>query len=299
MKLLLIYILSFLWGCTPHNSNRNNSNTVNLENTKTSYEFEFDQLTVRLKNEKQTRSLNGRLILYENEIHVFQGNQGEKFYIKDIQKENSQLTIKTQNNKKDRAVFKIFEKQNKSNIEVDLEGVRMVFSIISGGFDEIDLYNTLENSAKKQNNGSSINYCDCQKIHRDDGTKITQCISLPVVSNSNLEFGMAIASNELNYFITTTIRFAENAKEINGNLSIRLKDNNLMSFELVNKELAYIGNSEVSQAVFSLDDDDINKLKSSELLTVSLQLNKLISSWECNANTSILKEQLICLTQKE
>ena len=86
-----------------------------------------------------------------------------------------------------------------------------------------------------------IDYCDCQNIHRDDGTQITQCISLPVASDSTLEFWLTTASNGQNYFITATIRFFRGVKEINGNLSIRLKDNNLISFELVNKGLTYIG----------------------------------------------------------
>jgi len=144
-----------------------------------------------------------------------------------------------------------------------------------------------------------IDYCDCQNIHRDDGTEITQCLSLPVASDSTLEFGLAIASNGQDKFITTTIRFFGNAKEITGNLSIRLKDNNLITFELVNKGLAYIGQNQVSQAVFALNENQIKKLKSSELLMISLKLDKLIQTLECNENISILKEQLSCLTKNE
>lgn len=144
-----------------------------------------------------------------------------------------------------------------------------------------------------------IDYCDCQNIHRDDGTEITQCLSLPVASDSTLEFGLAIASNGQDKFITTTIRFFGNAKEITGNLSIRLKDNSLITFELVNKGLAYIGQNQVSQAVFALNENQIKKLKSSELLTISLKLDKLIHTLECSENISILKEQLSCLTKNE
>lgn len=144
-----------------------------------------------------------------------------------------------------------------------------------------------------------IDYCDCQYIHRDDGTEITQCISLPVASDSTLEFGLAIASNGQDMFITTTIRFFETVKEINGNLSISLQDNNLMTLELVNKGLAYIGNNQVSQAVFALNAEKIKKLKSSDILTVSLKLDRLTHTLECKENVSILKEQLICLTKDE
>lgn len=154
-------------------------------------------------------------------------------------------------------------------------------------------------SNKVDNHEKVIDYCDCQNIHRDDGTEITQCISLPVASDSTIEFGLAIASNGQDNFITVTIRFFGSVKEINGNLSIRLKDNNLMTFELVNSGLAYIGNNQVSQAVFVLDEKKTKLLKSSEILTVSLKLDKLIHTLECNSNTSILKEQLICLTNNE
>jgi hypothetical protein len=155
------------------------------------------------------------------------------------------------------------------------------------------------NSTQQTEKDIEIDYCDCQNIHRDDGTEITQCISLPVANDSTLEFGLSIASNGQDIFITTTIRFFETAKEINGNLSIRLKDNNLITFELVNKGLAYIGNNQVSQAVFALNAEKIKKLKSSDLLTVSLKLDKMIHTLECKENVAILKEQLICLTKDE
>jgi hypothetical protein len=154
-----------------------------------------------------------------------------------------------------------------------------------------------KNGQKNQNIISDeIDYCDCQIIHRDDGTEITQCISLPVARDSSLELGLSIASNEQDIFITTSIRFFESAKEINGNLSIRLHDNNLVTFTLVNKGLAYIGNSQVSQAVFALDEDKIQKLKSSDLLTVSLKLDRFTHTLECKENSSILKKQLDCLS---
>ncbi|MFW6047046.1 MAG: hypothetical protein ACOCP4_04615 [Candidatus Woesearchaeota archaeon] len=297
---LILYILLLIGGCVPNNPNCSYSSSNNSETRQTTYEFKYDELAVSFQGKTQKRDINGRLVLYNDEIHVFKGSKGEKFFINDIQKNDEQLVIHAENNKKDEAIFKIAETKNKSTVEVDLEGVLMIFKITSGDISEIELYSKTDDSVKDFQNSKSINYCDCQKIHRDDGAEITQCISLPVANDSGLELGMAVASNGLNCFITLTIRFLKvSAKEINGNLAIRLKDNNLITVELVNKELAKIGDSQVSQAIFSLDNDDINKLMSSKLLTISLQLNNLMHTLECNSNTAILKEQLICLTKRK
>jgi len=294
---LIFFGVLFLLGCVQNSTNKNQNYLDNSDKMQTSYEFKYNKLTASFQGKSQTREIPGKIILYKDEIHVFQGNQGEKFYIKNIQNANSQFIINTVNDKNDIAVFKIFEKQNQSNIEADLDGVLMVFSITSGSINELRLYNQREESIGDKTDNQYINFCDCQNIHRDDGTEITQCISLPVASDSTLEFGLAIASNGQDNFVTVTIRFFATVKEINGNLSIRLKDNNLLTFVLVNKGLAYIGNSQVSQAIFALNANKIKQLKSSELLTVSLKLDNLIHTLECNTNTSILKEQLICLTK--
>jgi len=294
---LILLSFIFLLSCVQNNGNRKQSSFDNSFNEQTSYEFKFDRLTASFQGKSQIKEIAGKIVLYKDEIDVFQGNQGEKFYLKGIQRNNSEFVINTVNNKNDKAVFKIFETQNQSNIEVDLDGVLMIFSITSGSINELKLYNQTENTINNKDGNQYINYCDCQNIHRDDGTEITQCLSLPVARDSTLEFGLAIASNEQNKFITTTIRFFGNVKEINGNLSIRLKDNNLISFELVNKGLAYIGNNQVSQAVFALNENQIKKLKSSELLTISLKLDRLTHTLECVENVTILKEQLTCLTR--
>jgi hypothetical protein len=293
--IIAIAILLFL-GCGQNNTdNRNRTSSTEQEQPQTSYEFKYNKLTASF----QIKDLSGRIVFTKNEVLVYQGSQGEKFYIKDISLEDSKLILNTVNNKNEKAVFKLYQVQNKSNIEADLDGVLMVFAIISGNISELKVYNQSKPSNEVISLNNSVDYCDCQNIHRDDGTEITQCISLPVASDSELEFGLAIASNGQNNFITTTIRFFGNVKEVNGNLSIRLKDNNLISFELVNKGLAYIGNNQVSQAIFALDENKIKKLKTSDLQTVSLQLDRLIYTLECSENTAILSEQLSCLTKNK
>jgi hypothetical protein len=144
------------------------------------------------------------------------------------------------------------------------------------------------------------NYCDCQVIHRDDGTDITQCISLPVAKDNSLELGLSIASNGLDRFISVTIRYFGEALKITDDLSIRLKDNSMITFKLVNEGLSYIGNNQVAQGVFSLDKLKIQKLESSELMTISIKLeDNLLHTLECTDNLSILKEQLLCTTKSD
>lgn len=175
----------------------------------------------------------------------------------------------------------------------------------------ITIFLTLTGCVQNQSNNNSsvknkseeksvINYCDCQVIHRDDGTDVTQCISLPVAKDSSLELGLSIASNGLDRFISVTIRYFGGALKITDDLSIRLKDNSMITFKLVNEGLSYIGNNQVAQGVFSLDKIKIQKLKSSDLMTISIKLeDKLVHTLECTDNLSILKEQLLCTSKSD
>jgi len=157
---------------------------------------------------------------------------------------------------------------------------------------------SVDSNSKKA--AAAPNYCECQKINRDDGTKVTQFISLPVASDNKLEFGMAISSNGENIFIAVTLRFNGTASKIMDNLSIRLDDNNLITVQLVNQNLAYIGNSQVANGIFVLDESAIQKLKSSNLQTVSVKLaDTFIHTLTCNKNVSLLKEQLTCFSKNQ
>lgn len=138
--------------------------------------------------------------------------------------------------------------------------------------------------------------CNCEKINRDDGTKITQCISLPVAYDNTTQVGLAAASNGQDKFVTLTVRFKSTAQDITGNLSIRLNDNNLITFELVNAQLAYIGNSQVAQGVFLANNNEINMLKKTTIKTISFKLNDgLLRTYQATSNSDVLKNQVGCL----
>lgn len=138
--------------------------------------------------------------------------------------------------------------------------------------------------------------CNCEKIKRNDGTTVTQCNPLPVANDNSTQIGLSIASNGKDNFVTLTIRFMSSVQNITGNLSIRLKDNNMITMELVNAQLAYIGNSQVAQAVFKISDPDYSKMKNSKIRTISIKLSDgLIRTYEIKMNHDVLIKQLNCI----
>jgi hypothetical protein len=138
--------------------------------------------------------------------------------------------------------------------------------------------------------------CNCQKISRDDGTVVTQCNPVPVAYNDQTQVGLAVASNGEQKFVTITVRFKGSAQKIIGNLTIRLKDNNMITLELINSELSLIGNSEVAQGVFSANKSDLIKLKKAGIKTLSFELqDKLLRTFEATSNSGVLKTQIGCL----
>ncbi len=138
--------------------------------------------------------------------------------------------------------------------------------------------------------------CNCETIHRDDGITVTQCESLLIASDNITQVGMAMASNGYDKFITITIRFATTAQTISGNLIIRLVDNNLITFELVNSGLSFIGNNQVAQAVFLTNQTDIAKLEKSNINTISFSLDDgLVRTHLASSNVDVLKTQVVCL----
>ena len=105
-----------------------------------------------------------------------------------------------------------------------------IFLILSGCTQNQSNNNNNSFGKNKTVEKSVTNYCDCQIIHRDDGTDVTQCISLPVAKDNSLELGLSIASNGLDRFISVTIRYFGVASKITDDLSIRLKDNSMITF---------------------------------------------------------------------
>lgn len=140
-----------------------------------------------------------------------------------------------------------------------------------------------------------IAQCNCDKIKRDDYTTVTQCPPLLVSSDNTTQIGLSLASNGETKFLGLTIRFKETALNVIGDITIRLADNNMITLELVSSGLSYIGNSQVTNAIFALTDVNENILKKSNIKTLSFPLkNNLLYTYEANTNSNIIINQLSC-----
>lgn len=147
----------------------------------------------------------------------------------------------------------------------------------------------------KQPNQKIIDFCDYEIINRDDGVIVTQYPPIPISSDDNLQFGLSISSNGYEYYLTALIRFFEKATKISSDLTIRLENNEMLTFKLVNSGLSYIENSEAAIGVFLINKNQTQSLKNSGILTVSFMLeDNLMHTLECKINSAVLSKQLHC-----
>jgi len=70
----------------------------------------------------------------------------------------------------------------------------------------------------------------------------------------------------------------------------------MMTFRLVKAQLAYIGNSQVANAVFLTNSADVDKLKKSKIKTITFKLkDQLTRTYQATSNSDVLVNQLQCL----
>lgn len=138
--------------------------------------------------------------------------------------------------------------------------------------------------------------CDCEKITRPDGV-VTTCKTLPVAADDKMQLGLSLAFNGKDYFLTSTIRFlSDSPLKIEGDLSIRLNDNNLLTFRLIKTQSSYIGNSIVEHGIFSANEFLLDKLQKSKILTITIILNdNRMHTLEASVNQDVLLNQVKCL----
>ncbi len=303
--LTYILILLQLLGCTQNDRQPDIQNEQNQEfavpDDQSSYEFHYDKFIVSYQGKTQAQNYSGTIVLMDKEVQILRGNKGEKFFIKNFKRESNKLILKTVNTVGDNVTFTIFTLNGETKVETELEGVIMKFSLTKGKFSEIKLYTNTDtgnqgDKAPRTTTKETNENCKCEKVNRDDGTLVTQCISLPVGKDNTTEVGLAMASNGQENFITLTVRFKGAANNVSGDLSIRLENNNLMTFELVNEQLTYIGSSQVAQGIFLATDTGINNLEKSDIQTLSFKLNDgLLYTYQATTNKNLLKKQTNCL----
>lgn len=142
----------------------------------------------------------------------------------------------------------------------------------------------------------SIAQCNCEKISRDDGTIVTQCMPLPISSDNSSQIGIAVASNGSEKFLALVIRFKEVAWNVNSSITILLSNNNMLSVELISSTPSYIGNSQVTNAIFSINSKNESLLKLSTIKTISFKSSdNLLHTYTITMNSDIVKKQLDCL----
>lgn len=303
--------LSFLllfWSCNQNPKNISGQNT-NTNSNPTSYEFSYNGMTIYYNGNEKKQEISGRVLLFEKEVHIFRGNEGEKYFINKIINQKNELSLLTANNRGDKMNFRFFKVNNKSQIEINMNGTIANFNITKGDVSDIPFYGLQNNKVKTQdtsaivkekktseNNVIKKTNCNCEKIKREDGTIVSECATLPVASDNSTQLGFAALSNGQEKFVSVTVRFKYTAQDITGNLTLRLEDNNLITMNLVNKGLSYIGNSQVAQAVFSTTLNQLKKIKSSSIKTISIKLGDgLIRTYKAEMNSDILQNQLLCL----
>lgn len=143
--------------------------------------------------------------------------------------------------------------------------------------------------------------CDCETIRRNDGTNIVQCLPNLVAGDNYAEFGLSLASNGVDNYISLSIRFLKSHQNVNGNLSIRLENNNLLTFKYVNSQMQYTGGSKMCNAIFLLssDDSDLIKIKNSRIKNLSIKMEDgLLYTYNAKANLDVLTKQAIYLPSK-
>lgn len=153
-----------------------------------------------------------------------------------------------------------------------------------------------------------IAQCNCNEIQKKDGIVIV-CAPMPVAKDKFTQIGIALASNSQSkkrsffddfatpqkYYISLTVRFKGNSLELKDNLYLHLLDNSVISLKLVNSGLDFIGESEVANAVYSIDDFHINELKKSTIKHIGINFEGNIQRmYKCELNENVLIEQFKC-----
>lgn len=137
--------------------------------------------------------------------------------------------------------------------------------------------------------------CDCNTITDENNNKQIQCNPKPIGGDNSSQLGIAAASNGVDNFIQIAIRFKAKSKKVSSSLTIILNNNNKVTLSLVNTQIAQIGNSELSNAIFSLTNTQYLKLKESEIKTVSVTLSDNITrTYKADMNSNVLINQLNC-----
>jgi len=113
-----------------------------------------------------------------------------------------------------------------------------------------------------------------------------------------MQVGIAVGkiTNSDNQYLSLSIRFRYSAQKVLGNLYLSLANGRLIELEFLNSGLAYMGNSEICQSTFILDDANKALLKMSPIKTIAFYLeDKLRHLLILTSNRNLVQLQIDCL----
>jgi hypothetical protein len=138
--------------------------------------------------------------------------------------------------------------------------------------------------------------CNCQDIIKENGAKVTQCSPLPIAADNDMQIAVSGGKFGSQKYIALTIRFRNEGKEVDGKFTIWLMDGNSIDLYYQNGGLVYVGNSQVAQALFYVEKSQINKIKKSNIKTVSFTFKDgLRRIYTAKQNSDILRNHFDCL----
>jgi hypothetical protein len=139
----------------------------------------------------------------------------------------------------------------------------------------------------------SFPQCKCEKIQREDGTNIFYCSVLPVASDHSTQVGLCASSNKEENFVCVTVGFSNTGQNLIDNLTLRLDNGNLIKLPIVKSTVSNMGNSQVSNGIFSLSPEQSKKLENGLILTLSLILEDgKLWTYQLNTNRDVLMKEL-------
>jgi hypothetical protein len=96
--------------------------------------------------------------------------------------------------------------------------------------------------------------------------------------------------------VSMTIRYKNDVKNANSNLTLTLSNGSILEIHLQKSGLAYIGNSQVCQAIFALTESQKDKLKLYTINNIRFSLDDgLYHTLDIQMNKEVLQSQIKCL----
>ena len=137
--------------------------------------------------------------------------------------------------------------------------------------------------------------CNCQTLTKD-GSEVMQCPVKPIAADNSIQIGIGLGETSNTLYLSLSIRYRYTAQKVTDNLTITLANGKIVELKLLNSGLAYIGNSEICQSTFLIDENDKSLLKKSTIKTFAFYLeDQLRHLLPITLNKNILQSQLNCL----